>query len=128
MQEQILQIIEIENDSRMDGYAVVTDKQTIKLLIDNEQSCCENFGYFWSNDNPQDFIGATIQEITLTDTELNTKLLEEAPYGVDEGSVMFVSFQTDRGTLQFVAYNSHNGYYGHTSKVVSQQLMHEEIL
>ena len=31
-------------------------------------------------------------------------------------------------TKQFVAYNAHNGYYGHTVRVESQQLSHDEVL
>jgi hypothetical protein len=39
-----------------------------------------------------------------------------------------VNIDTDRGQLQFVAYNEHNGYYGHNAVVVSKQLTHEECL
>lgn len=31
--------------SSMDGYKVETDKHTFHVLIDNEQSCCESWGY-----------------------------------------------------------------------------------
>ena len=41
---------------------------------------------------------------------------------------MFVDIVTDRGVLQFVAYNIHNGYYGHEAKVISTQLEHNETL
>lgn len=41
---------------------------------------------------------------------------------------MFVDLITDRGVLQFVAYNEQNGYYGHLAKVESRQLTHEETL
>jgi hypothetical protein len=37
---------------------------------------------------------------------------------------MFVDIETDRGVLQFVAYNAHNGYYGHKARVQSTQLRH----
>lgn len=30
--------------------------------------------------------------------------------------------------MQFVAYNAHNGYYGHQARVVSKQLKHEVCL
>jgi tRNA(Ile2) C34 agmatinyltransferase TiaS len=45
-----------------------------------------------------------------------------------EGGVMFVNIETNEGTLQFVAYNEHNGYYGHIAKVQSMQLSHEVVL
>ena len=45
-----------------------------------------------------------------------------------EGGVMFVNITTSKGVLQFVAYNEHNGYYGHSACVISKQLNHEECL
>lgn len=134
--EKILKIeqhSERERWSRMDGYAITTDNQVIKLLIDSDQSCCENFGYFMSEDDLERFIGSNLIDITITDTALNThKLLNnnldaEPPY-VYEGGIMFVNIHTSGGVLQFVAYNEHNGYYGHEAKVISQQLNHEEFL
>jgi hypothetical protein len=133
--EKILKIEEItecENCGQKVGYAVVTNEQTIKLLIDNDQCCCEHWGYFWCNDNPQDFVGANVLSVGITDTALNeAKMKEEGPDTADkwfEGGVMFVNIDTDRGQLQFVAYNEHNGYYGHNAVVVSKQLTHEECL
>lgn len=110
--------------SQMEGYRIVTTRQTIELVIDNMQSCCENWGYFWSNDNPQDFIGAFVRAIYVTDTALHA---HKVPH-IYEGDVMFVNIDTNQGLLQFVAYNEHNGYYGHTAKVVSTQLQHEKNL
>lgn len=134
--EKILSINEVEdfklqeNDYRkFDGYEVVTDKQKILLLIEGHQQCCESFGYFMSKDNLGDFIGAELLEITLTDTALNTKKIdEEFKYGLDYVDLMFVNLKTNKGILQFTAYNEHNGYYGHDVKVVSEQLSHEESL
>lgn len=33
---------------------------------------------------------------------------------------MFINVETTNGLLQFVAYNEHNGYYGHEVKLVSK--------
>ena len=113
----------------MDGYEVTTSEQSIKLLIGSDQSCCENWGYFWCNDNPQEFVGAEVRGVSLTDTALDTKILEKNDaHEVYDGGVMFVNIETDRGVLQFVAYNSHNGYYGHEAKVECRQLKHSESL
>ncbi|WP_135553283.1 DUF7448 domain-containing protein [Paenibacillus cymbidii] len=134
--ETILRIEQINESGRftgMSGYAVATDKQTIKMLIDNGQSCCENWGYFMSEDNLDNFIGAKLLDIGITDTALNSQMMVsenlsgEPPY-VYEGGVMFVNLTTDHGVLQFVAYNEHNGYYGHDAKLISEQLTHEECL
>ena len=108
------------------GYVIATDKQKIKLLIDNYQQCCETTGYFLSEENVSDFIGSKLFGIKITDTELKEGLLEKNELDEDyfEGGIMFVDIDTSNGTLQFIAYNEHNGYYGHEAKVVSEQLNH----
>jgi hypothetical protein len=120
--ETIVSIKEVDGDYA--GYHVTTDQQVIELEIWNKQDCCENWGYFWSNDNPDDFIGATLQEVRITDTILDTEKLVD----VYDGGIMFVSLYTSSGVLQFVAYNEHNGYYGHDAIVKSKQLNHTEVL
>ena len=117
-----------ENDWEHEGVIIKTSKQQIKLGIDNEQICCEEFGYFMSEDDPDVFIGAVLKSITITDTELKTYEIlkdKEFEYG---GGVMFVNIETDKGILQFVAYNAHLGYYGHSACVISNQLNHIETL
>lgn len=133
--EQILKIEEHQEEVRwssMSGYAITTNEQVIKLLIDDEQSCCENFGYFMSEDDFNDFIGAQLIDIKITDTELKEGLLEKYDLDIEseyfEGDVMFVDIVTSKGTLQFVAYNEHNGYYGHEAKVISKQINHDGLL
>ena len=130
--ETILKIedLELDGDSwcSQAGYKVTTTDQEIVLVIDNEQSCCETFGYFWCNDKVQDFVGAELWGISLTDTELDAVFMDENVQNMYEGGIMFVDLVTSRGVLQFVAYNSHNGYYGHRAVVKSTQLEHSEIL
>lgn len=138
--ETILKIEEVTDDTSLitdesgsdifdktNGYAITTDKQVIKLLINNHQDCCEDWGYFMSEDDLSRFIGTQLLAISLTDTELNTTKHVEISneWGLD-GGVMFVNLETSEGVLQFVAYNAHNGYYGHTAYVVSEQLKHNE--
>lgn len=110
-----------------DGYKIVTNIQTIQFGISNGQSCCESWGSLITNDNEKDFIDAQILGISLTDTALNNKKIEELEY-LDCGSVMFVNIETSKGLLQFAAYNSHNGYYGHNAVLLSKQLNHTEVL
>jgi hypothetical protein len=106
-----------------DGFEIVTDKQTIRFGISNGQSCCEDWGYLTTNDNLDDFIGAEIREITKTDTALDTKkIADRFEYGFYEGGIIFINIETDKGTLQLAAYNSHNGYYGHSVYMESEQL------
>lgn len=110
---------------RYSGFIIKTDKQIIKLGIYDEDICCENWGYFMSNDNFNDFIGASLISLNIVDDCLMPKKLENKFY---EGGTMFVSLETTAGTLQFTAYNSHNGYYSHEAVVISEQLNHREYL
>ena len=133
--EKIIEIKEYqskEDYSNVEGFEVVTTKQSIKLYIDAGQSCCERFGYFWCNENPQDFIGATVNNVSVADTALNEAEMKKNELDPKkeyfEGGVMFVNIDTDKGLLQFVAYNEHNGYYGHEAKVECSQLNHSETL
>ena len=125
--EKILRIEETnfktkERDQRgYDGYQTITDQQTIKIGISDKQSCCENFGCIITNDEIKEFIGTELLGISITDTALNNKEIEELEY-LDCGGAMFVNLETSEGLLQFVAYNSHNGYYGHEAVLVSKQL------
>ena len=48
--EKIIEIKDYEAKegySNVAGFEVVTDKQSIKLYIDNDCSCCEKWGHFW---------------------------------------------------------------------------------
>jgi hypothetical protein len=38
---------------------------------------------------------------------------------------MFVNLETDKDTLQLTVYNSHNGYYGHSAFIRSNQINKE---
>lgn len=97
----------------MDGYKIETDKHIFHVLIDNGQSCCESWGYFSSEDDLKQFIGAELNEINLTDKALNVKKFEESDYYEDGGGIQFVDFVTNKGVFQLAVYNAHTGYYGH---------------
>ena len=133
--ETIVAILDYEDGDRYNavaGYEIVTTQQRIKLFIDDYSRCCEHWGYFWCNDNPQDFVGAHLRSVSITDTALNEVLMKSNGLELNDmwfrGDVIFVNVDTDRGVLQFVAYNEHNGYYGHTVTVQSNQLTHRETL
>ena len=124
--ETILKIEETTFD-RKDGFIITTTEQEIKLGIDNGQSCCENWGYFMSEDDFSDFIGALLVDVKITDTLLRPND-EFDVNNMYEGDVMFVNVETSNGLLQFVAYNEHNGYYGHEACVISKQVNESEYL
>jgi len=105
--------------SDMDGYKVETDDHTFYVLIDNGQSCCENWGYMTSEDVLGYYIGADLFEVNVTDTTLNQKILTKMNDAyIDNGEIQFVDFKTNKGVFQLAVYNSHNGYYGHGILVV----------
>lgn len=119
--EKILKIEETSFDGK-DGFVITTDQQEIKLGIDNGQYCCENWGYFMSEDDLSEFIGANLISVKVVDTALKKWEEIEDMY---EGEAMFVNIETSNGLLQFVAYNEHNGYYGHEACVISKQVKEE---
>jgi hypothetical protein len=111
------------NHFGMIGYKITTDKQEILIGIYSGQSCCENYGYLISHDNIDEFIGSKLLGINITDDSLNT-IDVELPESEECGAI-FVNIETDKGTLQVAVYNSHNGYYGHSVIVKSNQLNYE---
>jgi hypothetical protein len=125
--EKILSIEETvfkvnENDcNEFEGFVITTSEQTIKIGIDSGQSCCEQFGYLTMNDEINDFIDEELLSISVVDTALNRKVIDLVS-GFDEGDAMFVNLETSNGLLQLAVYNSHNGYYGHETVVISKQL------
>jgi hypothetical protein len=120
MVEKILEIEEGSWDD-FDGFRIKTNKQLIELSISSGQCCCETYGYFMTNDKTSDFIGAKILDIQIVDESLNQQKMDDI-IKIYEGGTMFVNIITNKGVLQFTAYNEHNGYYGHQAKVQSTQL------
>jgi hypothetical protein len=122
MVERILSIIEF-SDNDYEGYLITTTEQTIEFHIDNGQQCCESWGYFSTNDNLDDFIGAKLLNTYLTDDALKNI---DVILGEDhECRVQFVNFETSKGKLQLAVYSSHNDYYAHEIRVISKQLTHK---
>lgn len=110
-----------------DGFYIKTSEQVIKVGISSNQSCCENFGCLVSEDNPSDFVGALLRSVAIVDMALNQRILDETN-SLDEGGALFVNFNTSKGLFQIVAYNAHNGYYGHHAVLVSKQESVETVL
>lgn len=114
-----------------EGYEVETDKNSIRVLIDNSQQCCENWGYFICNgEATEQYIGKVLTEVRLTDTDCRTKMLEEHGLSTTWTEIQFVDFCfADGDVLQIAVYNEHNGYYGHDILVlVNQDVLKEGCL
>ncbi len=99
-----------------EGFVVTTNKRRVKMGVSKGKSCCEVTGYFTSEDDPKSFIGKQLVGVEVVDTMLNKKQIDRIEY-LDQGGVMFVNLNCTDGTLQFVVYNVHNGYYGHEAMV-----------
>lgn len=114
-------------NDRYEGYVLTMDNgDTIKLGISSGQSCCEEFGYLMSEDDLQSFVGS---EYIGTDVVDQSFAVREALGGINIDACMFVNINTSKGLLQFVAYNEHNGYYGHDAVMIFNDVVaHEETL
>lgn len=131
--EKILSIVETSFtraedgwSSMYSGYIITTDQQVVKMGITDSQQCCESFGYLMSEDDVQSFVGAELISVSVVDEALNKKLIEDIEDS--ETYIIFINIETTKGLLQFVAYNSHNGYYGHTAFIESSFVTQEETL
>lgn len=100
-----------------EGYRIRTSKGSIEIGVSDQSCCCEGWGYVSSEDDLKKFIGATVLNVKVTDKALNTKMME-GTY-LDEGGIMFLTLETDRGPLQFAVYNGHSGHYGHHAVIRS---------
>lgn len=110
-----------------DGFQITTTNQTIKIGISNKQCCCESFGCIITNDKTGEFIGSELKSVSIVDESLDKKKIDELEYS-DCGGAMFVDLETSKGVLQFVAYNGHNGYYGHEAVLISKQLTKSTVI
>ena len=109
-------------EETFDGFKIKTSKAEYKILIENMQWCCEDWGYFSTNDNPKEFVGKNLLSVNISGNEAARKIeFEKAKKRNDSGleyvdfrDAQFVDFVMDDGSvLQFAVYNCHNGYYGH---------------
>lgn len=110
--DEIVKIEKVDNDELL-GYLITLSNGFISLMIDNESNCCESWGAMMTNDNLEDFIGASFLELTETTSDDISP-----PDEFTEKHTVFVDIKTSRGTLQFTAYNQHNGYYGHNVEII----------
>lgn len=88
-----------------EGLIIETDKGSIKLVISDNQSCCEQWGalFFETPDDVSQFVGAEILQIEDIDIKREEFIDNETQLRIT----------TDRGIIQYAIYNEHNGYYSH---------------
>ena len=95
------------------GYRITTNNRIIEVLIDNEQQCCEGWGYMCSEDDVTTFVGGDLLSFDVVNDMLEVKEFPKLCSYLEAEECIFINFKTSKGDLQIVVYNSHNGYYGH---------------
>ena len=123
--EKITKFVKFDNDNL--GYEIHTNKQVISLQISNSGNCCESWGLITTEDTLSDFVGAKLLGIELVDMDYKSHPLtmENVDFNNpnNEGtSFCFIDINTSKGKLQFVLYNTHNGYYGHSIEIKSNHI------
>ncbi len=96
-----------------EGYEIKTDKHAYALLIDDGQQCCEDFGYFSTPDDIEDFIGAELLKIEIVRSDCSVEEVESHSQVFQADEVQLVNFVTSLGVFQLAVYNVQDGYYGH---------------
>jgi len=124
--EKIEEVHNIGPNSAMDGFIIRTELgPAVTILISNDQSCCENWGYVASEDDFEDFIGAELKDVSVVGSDLKVVDVRD----VSEGDMMFVNVETSEGMLQFALYNEHNGYYSHYARVsIGDRIIEDDYL
>jgi hypothetical protein len=92
------------DDDGQDTLVITFDDGSSLVAYDAGQSCCEH-RYMRTDDNFEDFIGATLLSMEI----------KQAPDLHDEWEVhevQFLELMTSRGALTMASHNEHNGYYG----------------
>jgi hypothetical protein len=117
-----------EIEDEFQGYAIKTNKQTIRLVISRWTSCSEEFGVYLNlqKENTQvakakDLVGATVLKVRWG-RDKPDGYKEPAEEDIDWNDYPFekptsyacVDVFTDKGKVQLVAWNRHDGPYPHT--------------
>lgn len=98
------------NNKTFEGLCITTNKGDIKILIDNNQFCCESWGseFLETPDDVSKHIGATL--ISVDDIEIPSSRSDD-----EYGEETQLRITTSAGIIQYAVYNSHNGYYAHAT-------------
>lgn len=120
--------------------------KTVFFGIADNSNCCESWDYLYSSDEVKDFIGAEYLGIEERSTWPSTIDIPEEckSYRNDESwdylcssdqvedfindeefdsdcGFQSIDVKTSKGTLQFVVYNIHNGYYSHAVITIDEE-------
>ena len=122
--ETILQVNNVNRRFKNDewkGVKIVTNKQTIEVLVDVYQSCCEIYDVIIITPDNQDVIGYEVKSVKWGKCILVDYLpvikSHEIEFNEKDTQQAIVNIETDKGLIQIVTYNIHNGYYPHKVSV-----------
>lgn len=103
-----------------EGFRVETDSGFIEILVEDQLSCCEEWGSIISNDDLSFFVGAEIisKRFVNNDTYDDCEIIKEKVEWIEVLDCAFIDLETTKGKLQLAVYNNHNGYYGHNIKII----------
>ena len=101
---------EVEEGETFVGYVITTTHQTIKVLISQEQDCCESLGVSLHcplNADHITLVGATVRSVVWSTSRRGKDEF-------DERHSVWVVIYTDCGPFKVEAYKTHNGCNPHT--------------
>lgn len=91
------------------------DNNNVFVGFDNQQCCCENFGYALTKEIPTKKVESDTPEVDPDgyqfDTEFYTEGFPDSQW--DEGGRATFKLTKGEDTLYLTLFNSHNGYYSH---------------
>ena len=118
------------NNHSFAGYIIECENDTVKIGIDNGQSCCEDWGYLSSGDEDLSYYaGAELYDVAVVNEKLaRSRISSQNWTSPIAGDIMFIDLETSVGVLQFAVYNDHNGYYGHDAVVITKESTIEKTL
>lgn len=124
--ETILKIEE-EGFGCNDGFVIITSMRRIRIGIERaRQRVRFDYGYFVSENDISDFIGAELTDYSVGDTLL--KPIDSVDESImRESEVMFLNLETSKGVVQFGVYKN-NDYDGSFSFLVNYQTSNSEYL
>lgn len=116
--QSIKQEIIIISKTQYLGALITTNKRHIYFAIDNEDQCCEKYGFLdWHTEDANDLVGESLRHLKFSYKEDINKY-------DDPKQTWFIDIQCSGFSLTLTAYNAHNGYYGHTVKCFQIHLGH----
>lgn len=103
-----------------DGKFNFVDDNNVFVGFDNQQSCCESFGYLLTSEIPKsENTESEFKETDFPDWNFDTSFFQDGIDGFEEhpqpdggGEVVFRLAKNEK-QMFLTLYNHHNGYYSH---------------